>query len=97
MYEKCFFRSQTYEKLTAPAPKVHFFDVFFMYTLFFLRRMSLKRFANNVRRVNCANSDVVVSWTVWISGHFVEIIEFLGKILLEDYTLTYFEPKCTQD
>jgi hypothetical protein len=21
-------------------------------------------------RVNCANWDVVVSWTVWISGHF---------------------------
>jgi hypothetical protein len=27
----------------------------------------------------------------------VQIIEFLGKILLEDYTLTYFEPKCAKD
>jgi hypothetical protein len=40
--------------------------------------------------------------TLWYHGRFgfqaifVEIIEFLGKILLEDYTLTYLEPKYTK-
>jgi hypothetical protein len=40
--------------------------------------------------------------TLWYHGRFVfqvvfvQIIEFLNKIFLENYTLTYFPPICTK-
>jgi hypothetical protein len=45
--------------------------------------------------VKCSNWHDLVSW-FGFQAILVQIIEFLGKILLEDYTLTYIAPECTK-